>query len=242
MASLLLPALLRALVASGDLAEVAAAALAAPGVYLGSCRGSVSGLATATCSAQCANDSGRAVRVLVARGDLAEVAAAALAAPGIYLGSRRGGVSGLAATSSIAQGANDSGCAVRVLVASGDLAEVAAAALAAPGVYLGSCRGSVSGLATATCSAQCANDSGRAVRVLVARGDLAEVAPAALTALGVHLDSGRGGMSGVATASSIAQGANDSGCAVWVIAACRNLAEVAAAHICGLVSNIISPA
>ena len=60
---------------------------------------------------------------------------------------------GLASALSIAWDANHSSCAVRVLAASRDLGEVAAAGLAAPGVRLDSCRGGVSGLATATGSA-----------------------------------------------------------------------------------------
>ena len=111
------------------------------------------GLASALSIAWDANHSSCAVRVLVAHRGLAEVAAAALAAPGVCLDSCRGGVSGLATATGSAQGADDSGCAVRVLAASRDLGEVAAAGLAAPGVRLDSCRGGVSGLATATGSA-----------------------------------------------------------------------------------------
>ena len=78
--------------------------------------------------------------------------------------------------------------------------------------------------------------------MLAASLDLAEVAAAALAAPGVCLNSCGGGVSGLATATGSAQGADDSGCAVGVPAASRDLAEVAAAHSGGLISNVFSPA
>ena len=220
---------------------MAAATLDAPGICLGSCKGSMSDLAAATSIAQGANDSGLAIGLPAGRGDLAEVAAAAPAVHGIHLTSCRGSVSGLAAATGIAQGANDSGCAVELLVACGDLAEVAAAALNALGIRLGSCKRGMSGLAAASSIAQGADDSGCAVGLLAACWKLAEAAAATLAAHAVHLASCRGSVSGLAAATGIPQGANDFRCAIGLPAACMDLAEVSAAGNGGLVSDIISP-
>ena len=119
---------------SGDASHESAAPLLAacgrnPIVNPCSSSGGGSGLGAGSSLLEGADHCSRTLRIAAA-GGLAEVAAAPLIAGGAcrpVVTSCQGGGSGLAAGSSLLEGANDHGCAVWLVVAGGDLAEVAAA-------------------------------------------------------------------------------------------------------------------
>ena len=122
---------------SGDVSHESAAPLLAacgrnPIVNPCSSSGGGSGLVAGSSVPEGADHCSRTVGIAAAAAaeGLAQVAAAPLIAAGAcrpVVTSCQGGGSGLAAGSSLPEGANDHGCAVWLVVAGGDLAEVAAA-------------------------------------------------------------------------------------------------------------------